>query len=85
MKKKDKVVYVDDGRTIANMNVEGMPWYNPAKDSTEGSGETELYKPERGETIYILFGILKAVLLIAAIFVIGFLLFILFADFVWLK
>lgn len=31
-KKKEKVIYVDDGRTIANMNIEGMPWYNPAKN-----------------------------------------------------
>ena len=28
MKKKKKEKFTDDGRTIADMNVEGMPWYN---------------------------------------------------------
>lgn len=31
-KKKKKQYDDDDGRTIANMNVEGMPWYEPEKD-----------------------------------------------------
>ena len=39
MKKKTK--WVDDGRTIANMNVEGMPWYNPAKDSKDNKGSSQ--------------------------------------------
>lgn len=30
-KKKKKKYDDDDGRTIANMNVEGMRWYNPKK------------------------------------------------------
>ncbi|MBR2970949.1 MAG: hypothetical protein IKC48_04050 [Clostridia bacterium] len=25
----------DDGRTIANMNVEGMPWYEPNKEEKD--------------------------------------------------
>ena len=28
-KKKEKPQVYDDGRTIVDMNVEGMPWYNP--------------------------------------------------------
>ena len=28
MNRKDKE-WEDDGRTIAEMNVDGMPWYNP--------------------------------------------------------
>ncbi len=28
-KKKKELPPDDDGRTIANMNVEGLPWYNP--------------------------------------------------------
>ncbi|MBR1862331.1 MAG: hypothetical protein IJ796_10840 [Lachnospiraceae bacterium] len=39
-----KTKWVDDGRTIANMNLEGMPWYNPALD------EKAREKKERGET-----------------------------------
>ncbi|MBE7093062.1 MAG: hypothetical protein E7367_00045 [Clostridiales bacterium] len=25
--KKEKIVYIDDHHTVANMNVEGMPWH----------------------------------------------------------
>ena len=28
MKKRNKEKFVDDGRVIANMNVDGMPWYS---------------------------------------------------------
>lgn len=38
MPRKKKEKFVDDGRTIANMNVEGMPWYNPARDSQSING-----------------------------------------------
>ena len=35
-KKRNKKEYPDDdGRTIANMNVEGMPWYEPDKEEKE--------------------------------------------------
>lgn len=30
-KKKKKVVYIDDGHAIADMNVEGFSWYNKQK------------------------------------------------------
>ena len=36
-KKKPKPKFVDDGRTIANMNVEGMRWYNPGLPSGRGA------------------------------------------------
>lgn len=25
--KKDKIIYIDDGSTVSDMNVEGLPWY----------------------------------------------------------
>ncbi len=31
-KRKKKVYDDDDGRTVANMNVEGMRWYDPKKE-----------------------------------------------------
>lgn len=35
-KKKNKKKYSDDdGRTIANMNVDGMPWYQPNKEEDD--------------------------------------------------
>ena len=30
-KKKEKRKFVDDGRTVANMNVEGFHWYKPER------------------------------------------------------
>ena len=93
--KKKKVKYIDDGRTIANMNVEGMPWYNPAKASdivddvnlSENSAKSrDLVNPEPlgfKETVAMTKGVLAAALLIGGIFVIIFLLFILFCVYVW--
>lgn len=34
-KKKKKEYPDDDGRTISNMNVDGMPWYDPKKEEKE--------------------------------------------------
>lgn len=34
-KKKQKDYNDDDGRTIANMNVDGMPWYDEKKEEKE--------------------------------------------------
>ena len=34
-KKKKKEYDDDDGRTIANMNVDGMPWYQPNKEEKD--------------------------------------------------
>ena len=48
-KKKPEQPEWDDGRTIANMNVEGMPWYSPGqrfprrkgRKKTEGQEDQE--------------------------------------------
>ncbi len=83
MKKKEKVTFVDDGRTIADMNVDGMPWYNPSKkENPSGENREPLSK---SETLAAMKGIILASLLIALVFVAGFTLFILFARFIWLK
>ena len=34
-KKKEKRDDWDDGRTIASMNVDGMPWYDPRESETQ--------------------------------------------------
>lgn len=80
MKKREKEQFVDDGRTIANMNVEGMPWYNPSKEEDKNK-----YEPDRMETLSIIAGVLKAALLVAGIFVLVFTLYILFTANIWLK
>ena len=84
MAKKRKTYDDDDGRVIANMNVDGMPWYvDMAKKKQERTGDDpELTKEEMRYTIW---GALKAGLLIAGVFVVGALIFILFCVFVWFK
>ena len=44
-RKRKKRADWDDGRTIANMNIDGMPWYRPGPD-LPGSGEGN---PDEGE------------------------------------
>jgi len=74
----------DDGRTIADMNVEGMPWYDrrhdfgrqPERDSSQpspyGTGMTD-----REIKLYT-WGALKAGLLVASVFVLTWILLVLF-------
>ena len=82
MAKKRKTYDDDDGRVIANMNVDGMPWYvDMAKKKQERTGDDlELTKEEMR---YTMWGALKAGLLIAGVFVVGALIFILFCLHVW--
>lgn len=90
MRKKEK--FVDDGRTIANMNVEGMKWYDPSRDKEpepeEQPGEQLKPAPEPltfKETLAVAKGVTLAALLVGGVFVIVFTLFILLCRFVWFK
>jgi predicted lipid-binding transport protein (Tim44 family) len=80
MAKQPKKYDDDDGRTIANMNVEGMPWYIDREDRNEDGTE----KPElsKRETLSFMGGALKAALLVGLIFVAVFGLFLALCDFV---
>lgn len=40
MSKKDKQTFEDDGRTISNMNVEGMPGYDPHREKKRKDEKT---------------------------------------------
>ena len=73
----------DDGRTIAKMNVEGMPWYTrPSPDAgTKKEGGLEMTREERGAYIW---AAVRSGLLILAVFAIVFFLFLLFCTKVWL-
>ena len=84
-KNKKKPSFVDDGRTIANMNVEGMPWYSEQKNKPENKGENDFMDLTFKEKRAMMRGILGAALLIAALFLLVFFLFILFCSYVWLK
>lgn len=86
MKKRKRKVYDDDdGRVIAPMNVEGMPWYNPnANKLSEGEGSSK-EKISWRETIRMVFRLYAAVIPIALAFIVGFAALIFFMVFVWFK
>ena len=73
----------DDGRTIANMDVDGMPWYlrrGAARNQAARSPEQEPLQLSKEEKFEVFKGALAAMLLIIAVFVVTFFLFILFLD-----
>ncbi len=84
MEKKKKTFEGDDGRVVAKMNVDGMPWYMryQKQNVPENNDLSDLSK---GETWEIIKGSVKAGLLIGGVFFLVFLLFILFCIFVWFR
>ena len=82
MKKNSGQLSDDDGRVIAPMNVEGMPWYDKAPAMTTSVGGEML---DKRQTRYAIIGALKASLLIAGVFSAGLILFVLFCTEIWLK
>lgn len=89
MAKRRKEYADDDGRTIANMNVEGMPWYAPNTPQSERAKAESDKEPAleltRTEKRALTGGTLKAALLVWLIGVGIFGLFILFCYFVWFR
>lgn len=81
--KEKKPKFEDDGRTIANMNVEGMPWYNPSKDIAPNKSAQDFGDLTPQEKSAMMGGILAAALLVGAIFIGGAFLFILFCTQIW--
>ena len=83
MAKRKKTYEDDDGRVVAKMNVDGMPWYMRSEQRLpENNDLSDLTK---GETWQIVKGTVKASLLIAGVFMVVFLLFILFCIYVWFR
>ena len=83
---------IDDGRVVASMNVDGMPWYSHGKVAStgdDGAEEKSLtdapIKMTRRESIAFTFGVIKAALLVSLAFIGGLYLFILFCVNVWFK
>ena len=77
--------YEDDGRTIVNMNVDGMPWYRADRD-----GQPEMpAKPGHGmsdeEVRQYRWAAVRAGLIIVLIFGAVFAAFIAFCDFIWFQ
>lgn len=59
----------DDGRQIADMNVDGMPWYVRKSSPSSNSQNDEPIELTREERRSLYGGVLKAVLLVAAAFI----------------
>lgn len=73
----------DDGRQIADMNVDGMPWYVRKSSPASESNGSEPVHLTREEKLSLYGGILKAVLLVSAAFVGVYFLVILFLTRIW--
>ena len=87
-RKKPELPEGDDGRTIASMNVEGMPWYvpggKPSGDGRDGKARAETAMTGK-ESRYYTWGALKAALLVIGVMCAGVVLFVLFCQFVWFR
>ena len=82
MGKRKRDEFEDDGRTIADMNVDGMPWYLEKREKQPEQEKIELTK-EEGRAM--MGGILKATLLATLAFGVGLTLFILLCDLVFFR
>ena len=82
-RKKERYVEEDDGRSFANMNVEGMPWYRPPQEGDEKKGDIPQLSTK--EYKYFMWGVLKAALLVGLVFIAVFFLFIFILDFIVFK
>ena len=87
-RKKPELPEWDDGRTISDMNVDGMPWYSPKENNPEkerkdfASREAVLTKEE---SRYYTWGALKAALVVVGVICAGLVFFILFCQYVWFR
>ena len=85
-KKASRPDWEDDGRTIADMNVEGMPWYvDGDKERLEKLQEGSRAEMDPQQLKLYRWAALKAGLLIVLVFGGVFFLFLLFCDFVWFR
>jgi len=90
-KRAKKTEDADDGRVIASMNVDGMPWYSPGKaPAAAGDAVAEEVvdmpvKMTTRENIAFVSGVIKAALLVSLAFIGSLYLFILFCINIWFK
>ena len=86
MTRNNRLPEGDDGHVIADMNVDGMPWYAPEKENSvpEWLGMPHETLDKR-QTRFALWGALKASLLVCAVFSAFLILFNLFCLHVWFR
>lgn len=78
----------DDGHTIANMNVEGMPWYRPERPDlppARQEGQNPADGLTKREMRMYTAGALKAALLVTLVMCLGIVAFVAFCVFVWFR
>lgn len=83
MTRNNRLPEGDDGRVIADMNVEGMPWYSPEKPQGRSSAHPDML--DSIQTRIATWGALKAALAVCTVFSIGIILFVLFCLKVWFR
>ncbi len=79
MARKPRIYDDDDGHTIADMNVEGMPWYDRDRRNRREDGEK---KPpmDRSQRQATIFAVVLAALLIALAFGVAYFILIFLMD-----
>lgn len=77
----------DDGRTIANMNVEGMPWYTPERPGVPTYTEEKQFKDglDKKQLRMYTASALKAGLLVTLAMCAGIVLFVAFCVYIWFR
>ncbi len=83
MRKKNNLP-ADDERTIANMDVEGMPWYSGHKRKRNSTKQQQIIL-SKAERKAMMRGAFMAILPIVFGFVFLYFLAFLFLEYVWLK
>lgn len=80
---KEEILDVnEDDRVIANMNIEGMPWYTSSKPVYKKS-EDSIEPLGKKETKNLIFSSMAAALFFGLIFIFVFFLIILFFTIIW--
>ncbi|MBQ4313578.1 MAG: hypothetical protein IJC18_05135 [Clostridia bacterium] len=81
---KKREPFIDDGRQIADMSVDGMPW-SISQGRKKREEKADAPSLTREEERAMARGVLLATLLVTAVFVVAFTAFVLFCIFVWFK
>lgn len=82
---KDKRKYSDDdGRVIAPMNVEGMPWHRSGTKSKPQNDDNSIPFTKK-ESLSVVLNAILAAFTVAAVIGLGLFLFILFCIYVWFR
>ncbi|MGN0746369.1 MAG: hypothetical protein ACI4ML_06835 [Aristaeellaceae bacterium] len=86
--RKPRLPEGDDGHTIANMNVEGMPWYKPERPDLPPESRDSKAPADgltRRQMRMYTASALKAGLLVAGVMCLGMVAFVAFCVFVWFR